>query len=368
MAISTLTVTGIVIAIAGLTVWQGSAIIAKRAAAVEAPPATERIAVSVSPIQFEDAYTVDRSFTGQIESAQTAALSFEQGGTLQTVLVNDGDFVAAGDVVAQLDDRLLKADLDRLKASRQALMAQLELAQLTDERQVKLKERGFASAQTADQTRLSIVELNARLAEIDVAMLIAQIQLTKAEIRAPFDGKVNERLIDPGNTVGAAQPVLTLVETAAPVFRVGIAPDLASQIQLGQKLTIKLSGTPHEASVIAILPQIDPVTRTRIVRAQLEGENDVAFGMTGEAALKERIETPGSWLPLTAIEDGVRGLWTIKTVSETEPYIVEIEAVEIIHADGMRAYVRGTFSATTRYIDEGIHRVVAGQEVRVLDQ
>ncbi len=363
--VATLLVTTAVVAVAGFTTWQGSTLLANRAAAVEKPAPTELIAVSVSPIVASDGYSVERSFTGQIEAPQTADISFEQGGTLKSVLVDEGDAVSKGDIIAQLDDRLLKADIDRLLASKKALQAQSELARLTDERQAELRKKGFASAQTADQSRLSVVELNARIAELDASILAAEIRFEKTVVRAPFEGRINTRSVDPGNAVGATQTIVSMVDDGPAVFRVGIAPSLAQQLKPGQTVQITFDDLQHDATIISILPQIDPVTRTRIVRAQLDTGVDLAFGMTGAMALSESIETPGSWIPLTAIEDGVRGLWTIKTISDSETPQVELQAVELIHADGKRAYVRGTFDADDRYINEGVHRVVSGQHVRV---
>lgn len=359
--------TGLILLLAGGAIWKGSVVIAQRAAAVETPAPTEYIAVSVSPIKILHSYQVERRFTGQIEAPQSASVSFEQGGTLETVMVDDGDTVQTGEALAMLDDRLLSADVARLTASRAALEAQLELAKLTDARQAELQKKGFASAQSADQTRLTITELTARLAEIEASILAASVRLEKTVIRAPFDGRVNARMIDPGSTVAAGQTVLTLVEDGPPVFRVGVAPDLINQLQTGSAMQVMLEGTTRRAEIIAILPQIDPVTRTRVVRARLDAKTDLAFGQSGEAVLYETVKSRGSWVPVAALEDGIRGLWTIKTIPGAEPYEVAIEGVEIIHADGENAYVRGTFSDGDRFIDTGVHRVAAGQSVRVQD-
>ncbi|MEO0497112.1 MAG: efflux RND transporter periplasmic adaptor subunit [Pseudomonadota bacterium] len=362
---ATFVTTGLVVIVSAAAVWQGSTFLADRAEAVEKPAATQALVVSTSRIELVDGYEVARRFTGQIEALQTANLSFEQGGTLVQVLVSEGDAVSEGQVIARLDDRLLRSEVRRLAASKQALQAQLDLATLTNERQSKLKERGFATAQTADQTRLSISELSARLAEVDAAIVAAEIRLEKAELRAPFAGIVNQRLVDPGNTAGSGQSIVSMVENGNPVFRVGVDPSLAGQLTMGDEIPINFADVSYQAEVVGVLPQVDAATRTRTVRAQLKAGTDLAFGQTGEAVLVQNIAEAGTWLPLTAIEDGVRGLWTIKTIRNAQPAEVGVEAVEIIYADSSQAFVRGTFEDGTRYIDEGAHRVVAGQTVRV---
>ena len=281
------------------------------------------------------------------------------------ILVDEGDVVKKGQVLAKLDARLLAADLERLKASKRALLAQLELASLVDQRQAQLKKKGFASNQVADQARLSMSELSARLAEADAGILAAQIRLEKAQIQAPFDGIINTRLVDPGNTIGGGQAVLSLIESDKPVFRVGVAPKLANRLSIGDGMAVTIGDTSYQTQIVGILPQIDSATRTRIVRARFKEQSRLAFGQTGEAQFVQQMSAKGAWLPLTAIEDGVRGLWTIKTVDGEDQPKVGIEAVELIYADSPRAFVRGTFADGTQYIDQGVHRVVAGQSVRI---
>ncbi|MEN0000850.1 MAG: efflux RND transporter periplasmic adaptor subunit [Pseudomonadota bacterium] len=357
-------VTGTLVVGAGALVWQGSGLIAERAAAVEPPPATQPIAVATAPIDFRDHYTVERAFSGQIEALQLANMSFEQGGTVELVNVEEGDAVNKGQVLARLDDRLLIAERDRLEASKDAIEAQRELLSLNNERAAELNQRGFASNQTLDQTRLGLVELDSRLAEMDAALASIDVQLEKLTITAPFAGTINTRHVDPGTTVGGGQAILSLVEDAAPVFRVGIDPDLAVSLNEGQAVSVSFGDREFDAQIVGVLPQLDPVTRTQTVRARLAEGASLSFGQTGQMLITEQIDQEGAWIPLTAIEDGVRGLWTIKTVQRGETPTVGIEAVELIHVDERNAYVRGTFTPEAELIIDGLHRVVAGQTIR----
>lgn len=361
--VTVLTTTTIIVAGAGGVVWLGSSMIAERAAAVASPPATDPIYVKTMPIDVQTGYTISRAFVGQIEPPQTATLSFEQGGTLNSVLVQEGDTVRAGEVIATLDDRLIKAERDQLRASKEALQAQRELQSLNNERANQLNKRGFASTQTLDQNRLGLVELNARMAEIDAGLLSVDVRLEKLTIAAPFAGQVSIRHVDPGTTVGNGQAVVTLVDDALPIFRVGVEPDLADTLSAGKTVDVRFGNKVVAAEIVGTLPTLDPITRTRTIRARLRDETQLSYGLTGEMQIEQVVEANGAWLPLTAIEDGVRGLWTIKTVAEDET--VAIEAVEMLHAEERRAFVRGTFSAETRVISDGLHRVVAGQPVRL---
>lgn len=348
-------------------VWQGSSLIADRANAVAPPLPTEPILVRTSQIVMQDHFMVSRVFTGQIEAPRSVNIAFETAGTVNEIFFDEGDYVKAGEVLAVLDDRLLKAETKRLRALKNALEAQRELAVLTNERQSKLREKGFASNQVADQSRLSVVETDARLAEIDASILAAEIRLEKATVRAPFSGKVDQRLLDPGTAIGNGQAILSMVEDDAPVFRVGIDPDLVNKLAIGEQIGVTFNGQGFDARIIAILPRVDPVTRTRTIRAEFQTPIDVAFGQTGQLQLEERVDQTGSWLPLEAIEDGVRGLWTIKTVGAEQTSKVRIEAIEILYADEDNAFVQGTFEPGSNVIVGGLHRVAPGQHVRVIE-
>lgn len=362
---ASIVVTLIFCALAGGAAWWGTNLIADRANAVAVPQPTLAPFVLTDRIALEDHYTVSRTFTGQIEAPQSVNIAFETAGTVNAVFFHEGERVEKEQVLATLDNRLLRADLQRLEASKKALEAQREIAILTDRRQAQLREKGFASNQAADQSRLSVVETDARIAEVSAAILAAKIRLEKATVRAPFAGRVDQRMIDPGTTTGSGQPVLVLVEDDVPIFRVGIDPDLAGTLSVGKTVATILNELPVRAEVISVLPKIDPVTRTRIVRVKLLEPVDLAFGQTGQLRIEQHITQSGAWIPLSAIEDGVRGLWTIKTAKGFEDPIVSVEAIEILHADEERAFVKGTFEPDARLILSGLHRIAPGQRIRI---
>jgi membrane fusion protein, multidrug efflux system len=88
-------------------------------------------------------YTVTRRFTGQIEAAARTDLGFELGGRITEVLVEEGDVVASGTVLARLDTSALIPERAALEAELAALAADAELARLTLARNDALTERGF---------------------------------------------------------------------------------------------------------------------------------------------------------------------------------------------------------------------------------
>ncbi|WP_222869507.1 Multidrug resistance protein MdtA [Roseobacter fucihabitans] len=340
--------------------------LAARAQAVTAPDATAPMAVLTAPLTLEDGYQVMRRFPGQIEASQRTNMAFEQGGTVAQLAVDEGDTVSAGALIARLDTRMIEAEQTRLGAVRRALEAQAELARRTTDRQTELRERGFASRQAVDNIALRLIELEARIAEIDASLISIALQLEKSELRAPFPATVSTRLVDTGGAVGAGQPILSLVQTHGQQFRVGLAPGVVDTLERSAAFEAVFAGTAYPLEFHAILPELDNATRTRTVLFNFTGDGLPPLRDIGTLALHQQVKERGAWVPLSALQDAPRGLWRLMIVPKGAS-TVQSEAVEILFSDGERAFVRGTFAPGTRYITDGPHRVVKGQSVRVID-
>ena len=116
------TLTLIVIAGAVAAVMFGAAALANRSADAPEPAAAAMTRVAGETLQRQDSYRVGREFVGQVEARATVDLSFELGGRLVSLLVDEGDEVAAGQVVASLDTALLEAEETRQRAARAATL------------------------------------------------------------------------------------------------------------------------------------------------------------------------------------------------------------------------------------------------------
>lgn len=328
-----------------------------------APPLT----VSTVVLNVQDSYAIPQDFVGQIEPRRAAVLGFETGGTLAEIAVDEGWQVTQGAILAQLDTRVLDAQLRQQRAAREALVAQRELAELTAERQEALADRNFSSQQRADETRLRVVELEARLAEVDAAIVGVEVQIDKAMIRAPFDGVIGRRLADDGTRVAPSEPVVEVLERAAPRLRIGLAPETAATLERDRPYTVTIAGADHEAWLESRRGDIDTRTRTLPVLFELRGTDAAAlpYGLVTRLSVTREVPGRGAWVPLSALAEGTRGLWNLMRIDRTgtDGPVVVREAVEILYADETRAYVRGGLTDSMEIVTDGIHRVAAGQRV-----
>lgn len=358
----TLTVTVSFIGAAGAAVVFGLDLLNQRATAAPPPAAADIVPVSVRPITLQQGYDVERRFVGQIESQQEAVLSFELTGKLMTILVDEGDAVEEGQEIAQLDTDLLLADRNRLLASREALSAQLVFAERQVARNEKLSETGFASAQRLDQAIANRDELQARIAETDAALMTVEIRIRKSRLRAPFAGRVAERVVDGGETLAPGQRVLRLVDDSATKVRVGVPLD--TNLDQLNEAEVLIGTQRFPASLESIRPDIDPVTRTRTAILSVENVTGMALGRTATVILKDQIAADGAWVPMDAVKEGRGSVWTVLVVDGENT--VRNAAVEILHAETDQLYVRGSFEAGAQMIETGPQRVTPGQTVRVM--
>ncbi|MEM7597324.1 MAG: efflux RND transporter periplasmic adaptor subunit [Pseudomonadota bacterium] len=346
----------------------GSSFIADRADSVGLPDVAPSVRVTTQALTLEPGYRVARGFVGQLEAAQQADLAFEAGGTLAEVLVEEGAHVAQGAVLARTDTRGLNADRAALLAARAGLEAQLELAQLTLGRQEALEKQGFAATQRFDEARISVTELTARLDQTDAQIARIDVRLDKSVLRAPFAGRIGARMADLGQTVGAGTPVLSVLEEAAPRLRVGLPADMALTLEENAQADALFGTQRYAARLVHLRPDLDPRTRTRSAVFELiltEGDTAPAFGQSGQIRLTQDVTDQGAWVPLTALREGVNGSWTVLTVDGENR--AALEAVELLHSDETRAFVRGSFADGAAVIAAGPHRVVPGQSVDVLE-
>ena len=338
---------------------------------VDASPLAE---VRVFLPERQSGYAVQRKFAGRLEPARQTDLAFELSGTLLEIAVDEGDPVGKGDNLARLDTRSLEAERRRQVANRLAAESDRELAGLTLNRRRKLEQAGHVSTETLDQARLAVSRLDATIAQIDAAIETIDINLDKSVLRAPFSGRIGARALDEGATVAPGQPALTLLEAARPQVRIGLPPQVAERLARSQTFDIQIGPRTVTAGFIGLRPDLQTRTRTIEALFEIRGEPHLpGFGDLAELTLEEWIDAEGYWVPMAALKEGPRGLWTVLAVAEVSEGGAEAslrivrEVVEVLQADQDKAFVRGTITPETRLVAGGVHKVVAGQFVQLAE-
>ncbi len=325
------------------------------------------LSVKTAQLAPESGYTISRRFAGQVEAAQVSAVGFELAGMVNTLTFDEGDVIKKGELIATLD-------LDRLKARRQEQVAQLQdsearvkLSKSTLDRLNKALNYDGVTPQQVDEARQQLESARASLNVIRASINTFDIEIGKSSLYAPFAATVIERHIDPGTVIASGAPVFTLQKKFSPEARIGIAGEIPQQLTVGNQIQIEIEGLVTEATVRSLLPNRNPVTRVIDVILEIDDES-ARPGDLVELVLRRDIEQPGYWIPLSALEEGERGLWTLfiaEPVLASDTYQLRRHFIEIVHLESNRAFISEFNHDNREYVLEGLQRIVAGQYVRV---
>ncbi len=316
----------------------------------------------------QPSYETSISIAGRIRPKRRSALGFERVGRIAEVLVDEGDAVETNQVLAQLDTRELRAKQREAKARIVEVAARLDLAKLTTARQKKLRASKHISQQKLDEARFDEAAIAASLASATAVADQLAVELALSQLVAPYAGQIVSRTLDEGAVAGVGQPVLELIEGGALEMHVGVPPDLASDLVAGARFRVEVRGSSIDATLIAVLADIEPETQTVGAIFSLAPESGARAGDLGRIELTRRIDSAGFWLPLTALAEGRRGLWNAYAIvtgpEDRQTHQVESRLLEVLHTDGDRVFVRGLLKNGDEVVATGLHRLVPHQRVR----
>jgi len=343
-------------------------------------PRVPALTVQVLSVAHETGFNRQRYYTGRVEPYRQGDLGFERGGLLGEVLVREGDPVEAGQVLARLDKALLRAQRTELEAALGSAQANLALAEATLKRYQGSVDQGAVTRQALDEAREGARAAAAGLGLARARLASLDLEIAKTELKAPYPGVVIRRGADEGRVLAAGEPVLRLQEDRVPEIRIGVAGPLADTLSPGTEYRLTWRGQPLVARLRALLPLRAAGARTldALFEPMDPAQAPPAALRPGEQVqleLAQWVEEPGVWLPLGALTEGSRGLWSAYALEPSSGSDLETadlarlvpRPLEVLYQEGDRVFVRGPLAAGERLVAAGLHRVVPGQLVRALD-
>jgi multidrug efflux system membrane fusion protein len=331
---------------------------------VEPPP---RPAIVVQP-QPATAGLLD-TYAGSLRARHESALAFRVGGKVARRLVDVGDRVRAGQVLAELDRTDLDLEVGAAAAALASAEADAQLAASELARHEELHARRLISQSALDARRNADAAAKARVSQARAALEAARNAAGYAALRAPAGGVVTEVAAEAGQVLAAGAPVVTVAQTDeiealinVPEGRVGaFRPGLPARVVLWAEQDLELTGQVRE-----IAPEADPRTRTYDVRVAVEDLPPSAqLGMTARVVLAG--DAGGSLgVPLSAVTevDGRASVWRVDPARLT----VAPVPVEVAMWRSDAALLASGVEADDWIVAVGVHRLVAGQPIRPIDR
>jgi RND family efflux transporter MFP subunit len=260
---------------------------------------------------------VDVDVTGTVQAVSQTTVRAKVAAEVKKVLVREGDRVRAGQTVAEFDTSLLRAQLAERTAQLASAQANLETAKRTREANAELVKQNFISKNAFDNAEGTFQSQTAAVGQAKAQLEQTEIALGDAIVRAPINGTVSKRHVQPGEKVGFDAPMLSLVdltdlEVAAQVSLADIA-----KIRPGMPTTVQVEGMPERSfpgSVERINPSAEPGTRSINVYVSLKNEESLLkAGMFARVRLTLNADREASALPVSAVRgDGANTyVWVI---------------------------------------------------------
>lgn len=322
------------------------------------------ISVQVQEVHLADALTLEETFSGIVSARRTSQLGFSGGGRVTGIRVDVGDEVRAGQVLAQLDTRDLRASLAAAEANIAEAEANYALANSTVGRQRTLFERGHVAQQRVDEAEAQAGASQARIEAAKAQADALRVAIDLSTIRAPYAGTVTSRMMDEGVIATPGMPMLEIVEAGQLEARIGVPSPVAANMEVGKLYALISDRGAVDATLRAKTGVIDQSLRTMSTVFDIVDASAVDAGAVVRLSMPREITERGFWAPVSALAESSRGLWSVYVATPVEGgYEARPRLVEVVHSDGDRVFVRGTVDNGERYITGGISRLVPGQRV-----
>jgi len=203
--------------------------------------------------------SIEHERTGSVRARRLVRLHNREEGRIESLPYYEGDFVKEGELLARIDDSLLRAELAKTEAL--ARQARVDLERIDG----LIKKR----AASEDELARARTDLDVALAE----RRILETRIDHTLITAPFDGVIAERMVEPGDMAAKNTHLLTIIDPHSLVIEAPVSELALPQLELGDAAEVRidaLGAGVFEGTIARIYPQLDPYTRQGIVEIALD--------------------------------------------------------------------------------------------------
>jgi len=317
---------------------------------------TDAIAVTVAQVKHELRSQSIRN-SGRISHKNEMRLSFKTGGLIQKINVEEGDEVAAGQILATLDLEEINAQQERAASIYKSAAADLErFSRLYDEALISLQiKQNAQSANDSAAAELQIANFNKKL----------------SVIRAPADGRILKRFVESSELIQSGQAVFLLAShKQGSVVRVGLIDQDIVKVGVGDPAHIMLDAYPGR-KFTGVVSEVALSTDSNAGTFEVEILiNDQGFSL--RSGLIARVEiTPVSgdlqyYIPIESVFKADNGLARVFVLDEDNNRVNEV-SVEIVEFLQDEVAVRGSLKASDKVIKLGAPYLSDGNPVIIVD-
>ncbi len=332
--------------------------------AAQAPPA-----LVVQPARAEGRGMA--TFPGEVRARQESELAFRVGGHIVKRLVDAGQRVKQGQVLAELDPADLALQARSAQAQYESAQADLARARDDFQRYAKLVDQQLVSRSTYDAQNAAYKAAQNQAEAARASLDVARNQAAYTHLVAPADGVIASRQAEAGQVVAAGQTVFTLAADGAREIAINLPESDGRRFSVGQPAEIELWNRPGErlaGTIREIAPAADSQTRTYATRVALAPDAlaSVELGQSARVYLAGA-DNGGLTLPLTAIQRGAQDAASVWVVNLADGK-VHAQAVKIGGYGSDQVPVLSGVGANDWVVAAGGHLLREGEQVTPVDR
>ncbi|MDH1103684.1 efflux RND transporter periplasmic adaptor subunit [Pseudomonas mosselii] len=314
------------------------------------------------------------SAIGSVLSLHSVEVRPQVEGVLTQVLVKEGQWVSQGDLLATLDDRAIRANLDQARAQLGQTQAQLQVGNVNLKRYQLLSTDDGVSKQTLDQQQALVNQLQATLKGNQAAIDNAAVQLSYTQIRSPVTGRVGIRNVDPGNLMRTSDTQSLFSVTQIDPIAVEFA---LPQQQLPVLQSLLKSPTPAEVEaymdadgersllarghLMLIDNQVSATTGTVRVKAEFDNQDGRLWpGQLVTVRLRTAVDEDALVVPPPVVQRSLDGHFVYRLDGDK----VSAVPVKVVYQDSTLNVIAGV-KAGDRLVLDGQSRLKPGSTVEV---
>ena len=250
-----------------------------------------------------------RRYSGTIAPSDTSPLSFAVSGTVKSVTVKQGERVTKGQVLAALDPKRFKLDVQAAQSQRASAQATYDDKKNNVGRQRTLFSKGWVSKAALDQAKASFEAAEGELNLARSRLGNAERDLANTRLTAPFDGVVAKRDVEPFQEVSTGKALFQINSEGALEVELSVPDSIVSRLSIGAPVTVNVSTVPGcgcAGRITEIGTASGSANAVPAKAALLESRPGLLPGMAAEVsmALAGNGAARGFLVPLTAIAPG----------------------------------------------------------------
>ena len=330
------------------------------------------VLVSLAPVERRDMPRVIRA-VGTVKPYQTVAINSRIESQIVAVKFHDGDEVDKGQLLFQLDDRAIKAQLDQAQAALERDQAQLDNLQQQYRRNQTMIKQEAVSEQTLQDSKFAVASQKAVVAADQAALENLRTQLAYTRITAPISGRTGTINVTVGNNVKANDTALVTINQVRPVYVQAALPQqdfdpLRQAMSAGPvAVTVSRASSPEKAQgTLAYIDNgIDQSTGTFVTRSVFANDDEHLWpGMLVSARIRLGIDKQVLVVPEQSVQTSYEGEFVFVVTGSTEKKAHK-RPIQLLRTQAGLALIKTGLKPGDVVVTDGMMSLTDGAPVRV---